>query len=69
MSHGQENDFPPNLMVYRKYPGLYFKSFLQNSQMLPQVYALSFSYLEFWDTLVHFHVYSPNRALKALSNI
>jgi len=32
--------------------------FYQNQQMLPNDYALSSSYLDFWDTLVSFHVYA-----------
>jgi len=42
-------------------------NFLQNYQMVPNVYALSHSYLYFWDTLDYFHFACKSCALVALT--
>ena len=44
-------------------------NFLPNYQMVPNDYALSHSYLYFWDILDYFHFSCPSCALVALKHL
>jgi len=62
LSPGQENDFPSYWIVYGKMYW-FMHIFLQNLRMVPKVYALSRSYLDFFRILWLFSIYYAQTVL------